>query len=70
MDCGPTCLYMIGKFYGRNLNMQSIVENTEIGKDGVNLLGLSTAAEKIGFRTLSVYSAEAYPTIPRKLSPV
>jgi ATP-binding cassette subfamily B protein len=54
MDCGPTCLYMIGKFYGRNLNMQSIVENTEIGKDGVNLLGLSTAAEKIGFRTLSV----------------
>lgn len=54
MDCGPTCLKIIAKFYGKNINISTLTELSEIGKDGVNLLGLSQAAENIGFRTLSV----------------
>ncbi len=54
MDCGPTCLYMLSKFHGRNLNIESIRNHSELGKEGVNLFGISNAAEKIGLRSLSV----------------
>src|SRR6185503_10054591 len=51
MDCGPTCLRMTAKHYGKNISLQSLREKTQIGKEGVNLLGVSEAAEAIGFRT-------------------
>src|SRR5262245_52108562 len=51
MDCGPTCLRMIAKHFGRNISLQTLREKTQIGKEGVNLLGISEAAEAIGFRT-------------------
>lgn len=51
MDCGPTCLRMIAKHYGRNYSLQTLREKTQIGKEGVNLLGIEEAAEQIGFRT-------------------
>lgn len=51
MDCGPTCLYMISRYYGRVFALEKLRELTEIGKEGVNLLGISDAAEKIGFQT-------------------
>lgn len=54
MDCGPTCLYIISMQYGRNFSLEKLRELTEIGKEGVNILGISDAAEKIGFRTLAV----------------
>ncbi|AXE19012.1 peptidase domain-containing ABC transporter [Runella rosea] len=54
MDCGPTCLRMVAKYYGRNYSAQELRELTQIGKDGVNLLGISEAAEAIGFRTLAI----------------
>lgn len=54
MDCGPTCLRMAAKHYGRNISLQSLREKTQIGKGGVNLLGIGEAAESIGFRTQSV----------------
>jgi len=54
MDCGPTCLYIISKYYGRAFGIEKLRELTEIGKEGVNILGISDAAEKIGFRTLAV----------------
>ncbi len=54
MDCGPTCLYMIGRYYGRVFSLEKLRELTEIGKEGVNLLGISDAAEKIGFQTTGV----------------
>src|SRR5258705_3062029 len=54
MDCGPTCLRMVAKHYGRNISLQILREKTQIGKEGVNLLGISEAAEAIGFRTQSV----------------
>ena len=54
MDCGPTCLYLISRHYGRSFSMEKLRELTEIGKEGVNLLGISNAAENLGFRTLAV----------------
>ncbi|MDR6761951.1 ATP-binding cassette subfamily B protein [Flavobacterium sp. 2755] len=53
-DCGPTCLKIIAKYYGRNFNIQKLREISETTREGSNLLLLSDAAEKIGFRTLGV----------------
>ena len=52
MDCGPTCLRMIAKHYGKNFSLQRLREIAGINREGVSLLGISDAAEKIGFRSL------------------
>ena len=54
MDCGPTCLRMVAKFYGRSYSLQSLRELCHITREGVSLLGISDAAEAIGFRTTGV----------------
>lgn len=54
MDCGPTCLRMVAKHYGRAFTAQSLRERAQIGKDGASMLGISEAAEAIGFRTMGV----------------
>lgn len=54
MDCGPTCLYMVSKYHGRYFSLEKIRELTEIGKEGVNILGICDTAEKIGYRTQAV----------------
>src|SRR5690606_34191010 len=54
MDCGPTCLQMISSHYGKSVSLSTLREKTQIGKEGVNLLGISEAAEILGFRTQSV----------------
>jgi ATP-binding cassette, subfamily B, bacterial len=51
MDCGPTCLRMIAKYYGKNFSLQRLRDISGINREGVSLLGLSEAAEKVGFRT-------------------
>lgn len=54
MDCGPTCLRMIAKHYGRTFSLQTLRKKSFITRTGVSLLGISDAAEAIGFRTLGV----------------
>ena len=54
MDCGPTCLRMIAKYYGRNYSLQTLRNKSYITRQGVSLLGVSEAAESIGFRTQGV----------------
>ncbi|MBP6023627.1 MAG: peptidase domain-containing ABC transporter [Ferruginibacter sp.] len=54
MDCGPTCLAMICRYYGKSISLQTLRSKTEIGKEGVNLLGINNAAVSIGFRTQGV----------------
>jgi len=51
-DCGPTCLKIIAKYYGKTINIKELRKITETTREGSNLLFLSDAAEKIGFRTL------------------
>ena len=52
MDCGPACLTMIAAHYGRHYTLDHLREQCFIGREGVSLLGISKAAEQIGFRTV------------------
>lgn len=52
MDCGPTCLRMVAKHYGRTYSMDTLRQKSGINREGVSLLGISEAAEEIGFRTV------------------
>jgi ATP-binding cassette, subfamily B, bacterial len=54
MDCGPTCLRMIAKYYGKNYSLQSLREKCYLNREGVSLLGISDAAESIGLRSMGV----------------
>lgn len=54
MDCGPTCLRMIAKFYGKAYSLQTLRAHSFITREGVSMLGISDAAESIGFRTMGV----------------
>ncbi len=54
MDCGPTCIRMIAKHYGRHYNADRLRRIAGYNKQGVSLLGISETAEKIGFRTRGV----------------
>ena len=54
MDCGATCLRMIARYYGRYYSLEALRELTYMGKQGVSLLGISDAAEHIGFQSLAV----------------
>lgn len=52
MDCGPTCLRMVSKYYGRSVSLDYLRTKSEYGKEGVSMLGLANAAESIGFKTI------------------
>lgn len=52
MDCGPTCLRIIAKHYGKHFTISRLKELSESTRQGSSMYGLSEAAEKIGFRTL------------------
>ena len=54
MDCGPACLRMISKYYGHHYSLQTLRQRCFITREGVSLLGISDAAESIGFRTCGV----------------
>lgn len=56
MDCGPTCLRMIAKYYGKSYSLQTLRAHSFISRSGVSLLGISDAAESIGFRTAGAKS--------------
>ncbi len=54
MDCGPTCLRIVAKYFGKHYNLETLRELTWKTREGVSLLTISDAAEKIGFRTQGV----------------
>jgi ATP-binding cassette subfamily B protein len=54
MDCGPTCLRIIARYYGKHYNVQTLRERCYITREGVSMLGISHAAESIGFRSKGV----------------
>ncbi len=53
-DCGPTCLKIIAKHYKKNISIQQLRNLTETTRLGSSLLGISEAAEKLGFRSLGI----------------
>jgi ATP-binding cassette, subfamily B, bacterial len=54
MDCGPTCLRMIARNYGRIFDAEFMREKCAITREGVSFAGISEAAEAIGMSTLAV----------------
>ena len=54
MDCGPSCLRMVAKYWGKSYTLQTLREKSFITREGVSMLGISDAAEAIGFRTTGV----------------
>lgn len=52
MDCGPACLQMIAKYYGRYYSLQTLRGSCCITREGISLGGISEVAEKIGLRTI------------------
>lgn len=54
MDCGPACLRMIAKYYGKHYTLQTLRKKSYITHEGVSMLGISEAAENIGFRSLGI----------------
>lgn len=53
-DCGPTCLRIVSKFFGKTIPLQQIRNLSETTREGSSLLGLSDAAESLGFKSLGV----------------
>ncbi|MDO5979790.1 peptidase domain-containing ABC transporter [Flavivirga spongiicola] len=53
-DCGPTCLRIIAKHYGKLISLQDVRDLSETTRAGSNLLKLSDASEAIGFKSLGV----------------
>ncbi|AOR27379.1 ABC transporter, ATP-binding protein [Formosa sp. Hel1_33_131] len=51
-DCGPTCLKIISKYYGKNISIQELRDLSETTRQGSSILGISDALEKIGIRSL------------------
>lgn len=54
VDCGPTCLQIVAKYFGKHFRLEFLREICFLSKEGVNLLSLSKAAETIGFNVLNV----------------
>jgi ATP-binding cassette subfamily B protein len=54
MDCGPTSLRIVARYYHKHYNVDTLRERSHITREGVSMLGISRAAESIGFRTMGV----------------
>ncbi len=54
MDCGPTCLRIVAKHYGRSISLEKLRKLSETTRQGSSLKTISDASEKLGFRSLGV----------------
>ena len=54
MDCGPTCLRMVARHYGKHFTLQTLREKSHLTREGVSMLGIARAAEEIGMQTMGV----------------
>ena len=72
-DCGPACLKIIAKYY----SLQYLRDLCGITREGVSLLDISYAADKIGLRSISVkvtiddlVARIVLPALSLKMTPV
>ena len=54
MDCGPSCLQMVARSHGKTYSLTTLRDLCHITRDGVTMLGISDAAETIGYKTMGV----------------
>ena len=64
-DCGPACLKIVLKFFGKDIALETIAELSQTTKAGTTLLGLSNAAEKLGLKSTGV--RVNYKTLKEKI---
>lgn len=69
-DCGPTCLRMICKFYGKSFSEYYMHKICFTKRTGTSLLGIKDAAEDLGFEVIGakvdinkLVSINAFPCI-------
>jgi len=53
MDCGPACLAMIARHYGKSYSLNYLRDHSFISREGVSLSGISEAAKSIGIEAAS-----------------
>jgi ATP-binding cassette subfamily B protein len=53
MDCGAACLAMIAGAHGKDYPVEFLREECFLTREGVSLLGITEAAQKIGFECVS-----------------
>jgi ATP-binding cassette subfamily B protein len=55
MDCGPTCLRMVARHYGKHFTLQTLREKSHLSREGrIVCSGIARAAEEIGMQTMGV----------------
>lgn len=53
-DCGPTCLRMICKYYGKDLSIDYLTQLCNIYEDGTSMYNLQQAATKLRFESYGI----------------
>jgi ATP-binding cassette, subfamily B, bacterial HlyB/CyaB len=53
-DCSAACLVMIGRYWGKEFNINRLRELAHVSRDGASLDGLVKAAESLGFSSRPV----------------
>ncbi len=48
MDCGPTCLRIIAKHYGRSISLEKLRKLSETTREGSSLKNIANTSESIG----------------------
>lgn len=54
MDCGPTCLKIISRYYGRYYSLTMLRELCGVTREGVSISNITNGAERIGLKTRAV----------------
>ena len=67
MDCGPACLRMIAKYYGKSCSLQYFRDKSYVTREGVSLQGLREAAEATGMKAKCVLASLGYLAEEAKL---
>ena len=47
MDCGPSCLRMVAKHYGKHYSLETLRQHSFITREGVSMLGISDQTMKL-----------------------
>jgi HlyB family type I secretion system ABC transporter len=53
-DCSAACVVMVGKYWGKEFNINRLRELAYVSRDGASLKGLTNAAESLGFNSRPV----------------
>src|SRR5690606_26088905 len=54
MDCGPACVRMIAKYYGKAYTLNFLRKLSNISREGVSMFGIIKTAEGIGMQAIGV----------------